>query len=265
MTELVPTNPNKLPDRTPAKKSFLRIQERQEEQLNELMRAVAQKLLTDMTRGRVSFFHDKKTGELLTEVYSVHLRSAKLPKLMVDVWKNFVPGKGFADPPIRLLMGIYDFQMDDPKSKIPPSSLEQTMSLAQRWGAAKDDFELSFTNYGKPLSHRDKINFLQDILTTEVDEEEIASHFGRPYHKGDSVTYADNGWRTYIHDGKEIPAFPDILESVGRRDIKSEDYPEFTEYWVRDLWSGRSLLESGPLPEPKALSSTENNETLEKI
>lgn len=249
MTELVLADANKLPVKSPARKSFLGIKEHREKQLDELMKQVAQKLMTDMVKGRVSFFHDKKTGELLTEVYTINLKSAKLPDLEVKIWKDFVPGGGFGDPPSRLLMSIFEFQ----KKNSSASSLERIMTLTQRWDAAEGEFELNFGRGEKSLSHRGNINFLQDILATEIDEEKTAAYFGQPYHKGDFVSHADDGWIILHHDGKETPGFPELLH-LRKEKIKDEGDSKHTAYWVRDLLpEGISLLDSGPLPEPKML------------
>ncbi len=250
MTELVPAEPNKSPVKSSAKKSFLGIKEQQEGQLNELLSQVAKKLMKDMVMGRVGFFHDKKTGELVTEVYSLDLKSQKHPQVHVWVWKHFVPDRDTLGSNFRILFEMFDHY---PQNEVHDSTVRSVISIFQKWSDPQNSFGLSISGSNdRPISHKDKVNLLKGLLGTEVDEEKIAKHFGRPYHKGDFVSTAEDGWHIMHHDGKEIPN-PESLEYRGQG-RKVEDSSEYSAYWVRDLWSGKgSLLDSGPLPEPKKL------------
>jgi len=213
--------------------------------LNELIVQVAQKLMKDMVMGRVGFFHDKITGQLVTEVYGVDLKSAKHPDISVRVWKHFVRDEDPIGSSFRIVFEIFDFQSQN-------TDKSTMFSIVQKWDAPPGSFELKVHHNDKPKSHKETINFLRDVLETEVDEKSIANHFGRPYHKGDFVDYAEDGWRIMHHDGKEIPD-PDLLEFRGQG-REFENHSKYSAYWVRDLWSGKgSLLDSGPLPEPKML------------
>jgi hypothetical protein len=245
MSEITLTESNQLPAKIPARKSVLGIKERREQQLNELIKQVAQKLMKDMVMGRVGFFHDKKTGQLVTEVYGVDLKSSKHPNINVSVWKHFVRDEDPIGPSFRIVFNIWD-------SQFPNTDKSTMFSIVQKWDTPPGSFELKVSLNDKPKSHKETINFLRDVLETEVNEESVARHFGRPYHKGDFVNHAEDGWRMLHHDGKEIPD-PDLLEYRGQ--IKTlEGSSEYSAYWMRDLLpEGVSLLDSGPLPEPKIL------------
>ncbi len=247
MNEIVPSNPNQPPVKG---RSFLGIKERQEEELNEWLQKLVQKLATDMIKGRVGFWHDKKTGELVTEAYSLDLKSQKHPHVHVWVWKHFVPDRDKLGPNFRILFEMFDRY---PQNEVHDSTVRSVISIFQRWSDPQNSFGLRISGSNdRPISHKDKVNLLKGLLGTEVDEGKIAKHFGRAYHKGDFVTTAEDGWRILHYDGKEIPA-PELLEYRGQGRIPKST-SEYSAHWVRDLWFGKgSLLDSGQLPEPKQL------------
>lgn len=190
-------------------------EKKERRELNDLMKQVAKKLTHDMHYGRVSFFSDKKTRLAQQEVYTIALTSVNHPDMDARIWKRFTPPKDTFGPSYRFIFEIWDFQY-------PTTEKSTKFSIAQHWNG---DLEMRFNRDDKPISHREKVKFLTDVLETLVDKERLESYFGKPYQPGDSVSYTG-----------------------------SHDLHEHAAFWVRDLAPNSvSLLDSGPLVEPKML------------
>ena len=192
-----------------------------EKSVGDLTKQVAIKLMQDSIKGLVGIFRDQKTGETEFEVYSMKLKSKKIPQLNVGIWRSFIPQKS-AIPidPSKLFISVHEW---NPEKK--GNAIGRKMTIKQRWEAPAEQYEIYFFKGESQLSPEATASFLNDILKTGFDQEKTEKEFGQPYRKGATKQHTN------------------------------PDGTSFTQQWVRDLIEGE-ILPEGPLPEPKTLPAT---------
>jgi hypothetical protein len=164
-----------------------RRKEAEQEHISELGGEVVKKLCSAIAEhGMVSLFHNIETHELETEAYSAEFSSPKIKHLAVSLWRHHTTGVSGSP---RLDLGIIE-------SSYYAGSDYRTLSIEQTWDAPDDDFAFRFsvggTNEGqedamnkvKRISYKEKIQFLEDILATEVDVTKTERKFGATYTPG---------------------------------------------------------------------------------
>ena len=100
-----------------------------EKSVGDLTKQVSIKLIQDSIKGIVGIFHDQKTGETEFEVYSMRLKSEKIPQLNVSIWRSFIPEKSaILLDPSKLFISVHEW---NPEKK--GNALGRKMTIKQRW------------------------------------------------------------------------------------------------------------------------------------
>lgn len=197
-----------------------RRKEARQETIEGLAQSVAQKLLTGIVdKGIVSVFHNRETGELETEMYSAEFSSERLPHLGVMVIRR----RTKTDSLNSTLLGVSIIEHWVPNKTHQRRSLKISRTCDMPEGGFSLEFSDENGDEGRPMirnksrtnviSDKDKIEFLQDILATDIDEGLITDHFGAPYTPG--------GTRSSNRPG---------------------DHSIHNAYWVRDICSDLPAL-----------------------
>ena len=212
--EALPTRRKKLNPIAGIKKMTARKQELQETDIGRLTKEVARKLLEGISeKGMVSLFHDKETGELVTELYSAYFSSDELESVHVWAAREHVQKPGTFN---KIWLQIQEH--------LPAGQVGyRVLHIEQGWDVEEGEYKTKFTRdvfKGGPnsnLSNREKIEFLNQLFASGVDEAQTERKFGAPYTPGGT-----------------------------RSSSRPDDTSAHHAYWVRDI-----SHQLAPLPSPR--------------
>jgi hypothetical protein len=191
---IVPHEPG-LPSTISSKLENLLPGRRKEKRLVELTEQVTQKLLKDVEeQGMVSIFRDKESEEIKTALFSVHLKSPKIPALYVQLRGETVAPDANSIELHKQIFGVAQNKKYISAIESSPSKTKRAIAVLQTWDTPEGSYEIVYrrnadkeaSNLPIPRSTGEKIKFLEQILDTTVDEQATAQHFGRPYRPGDT-------------------------------------------------------------------------------
>ncbi|HEY4963957.1 MAG TPA: hypothetical protein VIH90_04645 [Candidatus Saccharimonadales bacterium] len=204
-----------------------RRKEDQQERIGELGGEVVKKLFSSIVEhGMVSLFHNIETHELETEAYAAEFSSFKIKHLAVTLWRHHK--QEFLGRP-RLDLGIIE-------SSHYAGANYRTLSVEQPWDAPHGDFIFRFSvggtddgsedamNRVKRISYKEKIQFLENILATEVDVRQTERKFGAAYtpggirpgsfrlpEDGDNTIYSGYWVKDIVGKLPQLPTFEQAL------------------------------------------------------
>lgn len=160
--------------------------ELQEQTLDALAQEAAKRLIEGIAeKGMVSLFHDRETGELITEMYSAFFGSSELQRVHVDVTRNHrrrneaLPGAVSPKISISIIENLGSIRQG-----------KRVAHIVHEWGMADGEYRTEFIrdvlkgDPNKTLSTKEKSQFLQQLIDAEVDETETERKFGAPYTEG---------------------------------------------------------------------------------
>jgi hypothetical protein len=184
--DATPRKPALVPDTV---RKIGRRKERPEEELEKLTGQVVQKLLQDISEhGLVQLSNKRETGVLETADFTVRLKSPKLPALRVTLKRNYIQPSQPSSELLKLLSNPEPSRMFIQINEITPSQHHKGIVVVQGWDMPEDKYKIVYLRNTMeedwhnpvPRSKREKMEFLKEILATEVDVAATEEYFGKP-------------------------------------------------------------------------------------
>ena len=193
------------------RKMAARRQELQEADISRLTEEVARKLLEGISeKGMVSLFHDKETGELITELYSAYFSSDEVESIHVWAARERIQKPSTFN---KIWLQIQEH--------LPAGQTGyRVLHIEQGWDMEDGEYKPRFTrdvfkgNPNSHLSNSEKIEFLKQLLASDVDEAQTERKFGAPYSPGGTRSSSTRLDDTSVHNAYWVRDISHQLEPL---------------------------------------------------